>query len=89
MGRLLLTEFGAMKVYLFGSLTRDDEVFHEDSDIDLAAEGIAPGQFFKAGVALGRACDYRYRVDLIDLETAREGLRKMILAEGELLGERT
>ena len=41
LGELLFREFGATKVYLFGPLTRDG-AFHERSDIDLAADGIAP-----------------------------------------------
>jgi predicted nucleotidyltransferase len=88
LGELLVREFGATKVYLFGSLTRDGS-FHERSDTDLAAEGIAPAQFFKAGAALARACDYRYRVELVDLEAVREGMRELILAEGVLLCDRT
>lgn len=87
LGDLLVRRFGATRVYLFGSLTRDD-AFHERSDIDLATEGLAPTRFFEAGVALDRACDYRYRVDLVNLETAREGMRKLILEEGVLLCER-
>ena len=86
LGDLLVRQFGATRVYLFGSLTQDG-AFHERSDIDLAAEGLAPTSF-EAGVALDRVCDYRYRVDLVDLETAREGMRKLILTEGVLLCER-
>jgi len=88
LGALLVREFGATKVYLFGSLARAG-AFRERSDIDLAAEGIAPARFFEAGAALARACDYRYRVELVDLETVREGMRELILAEGVVLCDRT
>ncbi|MFB0534562.1 MAG: nucleotidyltransferase family protein [Anaerolineae bacterium] len=87
LGDLLVRQFGATRVYLFGSLTRDG-AFHERSDIDLATEGLTPTSLFEAGIALDRACDYRYRVDLVDLETAREGMRELILEEGVLLCER-
>lgn len=63
--------------------------FYERSDIDLAAEGIEPSRFLKAGAALERACDYRYRVDLVDLERARNGVKELILTEGVLLYDRT
>lgn len=88
LGHLLTQEFGAEKVYLFGSLVREDR-FCERSDIDLAAEGIEPSQFFKAGAALEKACDYRYRVDLVDLGRAKDGVRELILTEGVLLCDRT
>jgi len=88
LGHLLTQEFGAKKVYLFGSLVREGK-FHERSDIDLAAEGIEPRRFFEAGAALERACDYRYRVDLVDLERAKAGVKELILTEGVLLCDRT
>ena len=84
---LLTQEFGAKKVYLFGSLVREGR-FYERSDIDLAAEGIEPRRFFKAGAALDRACGYRYQIDLVDLETVRDGVRELILTEGVLLCDR-
>lgn len=87
LGDLLVRQFGVTKVYLFGSLTREG-TFHERSDIDLATEGLGPDHFIEAGAALDRACDYCYRIDLVDLETAREGIRKLILTEGVLLCER-
>ena len=81
---LLVREFGAAQVFLYGSLARDGE-FHPGSDIDLAAQGIPPTQLFRAGVALARAADYRYRIELVDLDTTREGMRSLILSEGMLL----
>ncbi|MDH7486697.1 MAG: nucleotidyltransferase domain-containing protein [Anaerolineae bacterium] len=88
LGELLVQEFGATRVYLFGSLVRDG-AFHGRSDIDLAVEGIAPAQFFKAGAALARACGYRYRVELVELETVGQGMRNLILTEGVVLYDRT
>ena len=36
---ILIKDFKAKKVYLFGS-TLDEKIFHEKSDIDLAVEGL-------------------------------------------------
>lgn len=85
---MLTQEFGAKRVYLFGSLVREGK-FSERSDIDLAVEGIESHRFFEAGAALDRACDYRYRIDLVDLATARAGVKELILTEGVLLDDRT
>ncbi len=84
LAELLAAEFGATRVYLCGSLMREGR-FRPDSDIDLAAQGIPPGELFRAGAALARALEGRYRVDLLDLDTARPGVRALILGEGELL----
>jgi predicted nucleotidyltransferase len=40
-------DFGARKVYLFGSLLDQGSV-HARSDIDLAVEGLEGGLYFKA-----------------------------------------
>ena len=43
---LLKNCFGARRVILFGSLAGQG-VWHSQSDIDLAVEGVAPADFFK------------------------------------------
>jgi predicted nucleotidyltransferase len=86
LAELLVREFGAARVYLYGSLVREG-AFHLGSDIDLAAQGIPPTQLFRASVALARAADYRYRIELVDLDTTREGMRSLILSEGMLLSD--
>jgi predicted nucleotidyltransferase len=58
-------EFGAKRVYLFGSLAED--LFRGTSDIDLVVEGLATDVYFKA---LSRiSCLSReFQIDLIPLE---------------------
>lgn len=76
-------EFGATRVWVFGSLTRP--WFHEGSDVDLAVEGIAPD---RTGVAWDRAIEVvGGPVDLVAIEEADEGLRRRILESGQLILE--
>jgi len=79
---MLVREFGASRVYLFGSLARGDQ-FYERSDVDLAVDGIAPGRFFKAWSAAG--VDPEVSIELVDLDEVGEPMRKLILKYGELL----
>jgi predicted nucleotidyltransferase len=44
--KLLVDEFGATKIILFGSLLTNK--FHQESDIDLAVEGIQSRDYFRA-----------------------------------------
>lgn len=78
----LVSRFGAKKVFLFGSLTRDD--FNKRSDIDLAAEGIAPADFYRA-VAFASGVSKVWRVDLVDMGDCSESLLQHILKEGVVL----
>ena len=82
MAQMLVREFGASRVYLFGSLVREDR-FHECSDVDLAVEGIAPERFFKAWATVGSCSDVL--IELVDLDEVGESMRKLILKYGELL----
>lgn len=61
--RMLKERYGATRVRLFGSLARRDEV--EGFDIDLAAEGLAPGDHFQAWADADRLVTRK--LDLIDL----------------------
>lgn len=80
--QVLVREFGASRIYLFGSLTKKDQ-FHERSDIDLAVQGIAPERFFKAWAT---ACSgSNVPIELVDLDEVGELMRKLILKYGELL----
>ena len=73
---LLRTRFGARRVVLFGSLAHA-AWFARDLDLDLAVEGLAAGQYWEAWrVAEARIPDRP--VDLVELETAGEGLRRAI-----------
>ena len=61
---IILKQYGAQKVYLFGSTAKD--TIHEDSDIDMAVEGLPPEVFFKA---MGEVHSILGRpVDLIDMD---------------------
>lgn len=82
MARMLVHQFQAKRVYLFGSLAQDGR-FQERSDLDLAVEGIAPERFFKAWAAASRYSSIP--VELVDLDEVGEPMRKMILEHGELL----
>jgi predicted nucleotidyltransferase len=49
--RMLKERFGVKKVYLFGSVTGSSP-WHERSDLDIAVEGLAPEDYFRALSAL-------------------------------------
>lgn len=80
--KMLVQEFGAQLVYLFGSLGREGQ-FHERSDIDLAVRGIAPERFFQAWTAAG-AC-ITLPIELVDLDEVGPSMQGLILKYGELL----
>jgi predicted nucleotidyltransferase len=78
--RLLRERFSAKRVVVFGSLTQRDG-FTPWSDIDFAAWGIPPEQFYRAVAAVsGLSPDFE--VDLVDPESCRPALRKRIEREG-------
>ena len=77
----LESKFGVLRVYVFGSLLTGE--LWEDSDVDLAVEGLDPGKYFRA---LDLACTLARRpVDLVRIEEAPPALRERILDEGVLL----
>jgi predicted nucleotidyltransferase len=82
--RHLVQEFGANKVYLFGSLVQGDFV-HARSDIDLAVEGLEGRLYWKALSALWALLPAGTELDLIRLERAWPGLAERVRVEGELL----
>jgi predicted nucleotidyltransferase len=79
---LLIEKFGAKKVFLFGSLK--DGYFHENSDIDLAVEGLPVSLYFKALAEVHRM-NNDFRIELIPLEDCL--FKESILKEGELIYE--
>jgi len=80
---LLRTEFGAKKVFVFGSLARRGG-FTSWSDIDIAAKGIPPKRFYEAvGVIAGLSAEFK--IDLIDIESSSDSMRRTIEAEGKSL----
>ena len=77
---MLKNDFGAKKVFVFGSLT-DRSKFHLNSDIDLAEEGIPDEKYFAAVGAVTRIIE-NFRVDLVDLNCCRNSIKKTIEKEG-------
>ena len=77
---LLRAQFGATRVVAFGSLAHQ-LWFNPWSDIDLAAWGIPDDQFYRA-VATVTGISSDFKVDLVDPENCRPGVRKAIEREG-------
>jgi predicted nucleotidyltransferase len=77
---VLQHRFGARRVIPFGSVVGHG-TWHSGSDLDLAVEGIAPEQFFRAWAAVRALVPPGVEVDLVDLEHASEALRARILEE--------
>jgi len=82
--RRLIQDFGASKVYLFGSLLEKDLV-HDRSDIDLAVEGLEGTLYFKALRAVWDLLPAGVELDLVLLERAWPGLAERVRKEGVLL----
>jgi predicted nucleotidyltransferase len=83
--KILGHKFGAKKVLLYGSLMRENAVFDNASDIDLAVEGLR-GKFLSAyGYCLRVS---RYPIDLKEYDILPEKFRKTILKTGRSLYER-
>ena len=82
--RCLVQDFGASKVYLFGSLL-DEELAHDRSDIDLAVEGLEGRLYFKALRDVCGLLPAGVELDLVRLERAWPGLVERVRTEGVLL----
>ena len=78
--KLLKNDFGAEKVFVFGSLLHESS-FTLWSDLDLSALGIDAKRFY-AAVAAVIDLSPSIKIDLIDLDSCRPSLRKIILREG-------
>lgn len=81
--QVLKERFGAQQVYLFGSLAGQSP-WHSGSDIDLAAEGLAPQQYIPALSALWELLPEGLELDLVTLETAPPELVARIKGEIEM-----
>jgi predicted nucleotidyltransferase len=75
-------DFGAKKVFLFGSCLEDID---SAQDIDIAVSGVEPGKFFKYYGKISMAV--KDEVDILDLDDVREHLHKRILSKGRMLYE--
>ena len=82
LANLLVKEYGASEVWLFGSLARS-RGFHLRSDIDLAASRLPKSEFFRILSRLNNASDFA--VDLVDLDSCPAWLARAIRKEGILL----
>ena len=80
---LLVDKYGVSRILLFGSLKTGG--FTENSDIDLAVEGINAEDFFAALAEVNRLS--RFVVDLKPLEDLEPYFRSRIHMEGKLIYE--
>jgi predicted nucleotidyltransferase len=80
---LLREQFGATRVVAFGSLAHRDG-FTPWSDIDLAAWGIASGEFYRAVAAVSGSSP-EFKIDLVAPEDCPPKLRDVIEREGVAL----
>ena len=69
-------EFGARRVFLFGSLAHSGW-FADDSDVDLVVEGLSPDLYWKAWRKVEEMIEER-PVDLIPYEDASESMKRAI-----------
>ena len=77
---ILKKEFGAKRVILFGSLA-NTENFDNNSDIDLAVEGIDESVFYKAlGRVISEIDDFEF--DIVDCNDCSKVLLNAINKEG-------
>lgn len=74
------SRFGVRKVVLFGSLAHAGW-FVSDSDVDLAVEGLAHDDYWEVWRVTEEIIKDR-PVDLIDMETASDSLKKAIARYG-------
>jgi predicted nucleotidyltransferase len=77
---MLKKEFGAERVRVFGSLLRK-ELFHPNSDIDLAVWGIKEKEYFRA-VSRVLDLDSEITADLVMADDAKPSLYERIETEG-------
>ena len=78
---LLVDKYRVRRLVLFGSLARGE--FREESDIDLAVEGLGKGEYLKALVDVGRLTDTLVELKL--LEECRGFFLERVLREGLVL----
>jgi predicted nucleotidyltransferase len=78
--QLLKHDYGATRVAVYGSVL-DAERFGPRSDIDLAASGVPPGDFWRAWGALERLGP-EFEINLLALETASASLLAHINRHG-------
>lgn len=80
---MLYQDFNVKKVYLIGSLL-DFNWFHKYSDIDIAVEGLDPGEYFQAYLRIEKITDGE-RFHLIDMKDINDEFIAKIREKGKLL----
>ncbi|CAG0941631.1 hypothetical protein ANRL1_00616 [Anaerolineae bacterium] len=78
--RLLKERFGVRGVYLFGS-ARGDAPWHDDSDLDLAVDGLTGREIWQAGAELEKIAPAWLEIDLVPLDQVYPEVRARILEE--------
>lgn len=74
--QLLQDQFKATRVAVFGSLLHPD-LFHEQSDVDLAVWGLIPEQYDEALAAI-EAVNSDFSIDLLEMEQATGALGEQV-----------
>jgi predicted nucleotidyltransferase len=77
---VLKSRFHARRVVLFGSLAHA-AWFTPDSDVDLAVEGLSSDDYWRAWRAVEDIIGDR-QVDLVEIETVGESLKRSIQRHG-------
>lgn len=80
--RLLVDDYGAKRVVLFGSLVRDEG--KPGSDVDLLVDGLAIGQLLDATVEAERLLEEAV-ADIVRTERARPEICDLAERDGEVL----
>jgi len=78
----ILRKYDVKRIIVFGSLLLPGR-FHKRSDIDVAVEGLAPKDFFRAYGELMMSLDWR--IDLKPFEEVDDFFRGQILERGEVV----
>ena len=78
---MLRKDFGATRIWVFGSLARGSP--HDESDVDIGVEGLHPARQDVAAAELETL--FRAPVDLVCMESAAPTLRARIHREATLL----
>jgi uncharacterized protein len=78
---LLREQFGATSVIVFGSLVKGR--FGENSDIDLAVEGIAKSSFFSALAAVN--AHSQWQIDLKPIESLEPRFKARVMSTGKAI----
>lgn len=83
LARMLKEDFNVERVIVFGSCLNED-YFHQRSDIDLGVKGLAADDFLRALYEVN-VIHHGFKVDLIDVDTCDDFLKRKILTEGREL----